>query len=357
MVRCVRPLIVERPELSPRAGHRRRGQDTAVFVAAGADRRETPRLSRCRCLAEIAAPASATGLRGNVEQLVAQRRACHSADRREPRRGTYVADARTRSRADLRRSRSQRKPRRNAELGTLKSVAETTPLPPRVELTTVGESPRMHAAIVRPSRLSSRPKISRRSSASTAGRTRRWCGVARSRYLLDQWLAEQGFIVVSIDGRGTPARGREWERAIKGNLIDVPLADQVAGLRALAAKYPEMDLERVGIYGWSFGGYFSAMAVLRRARRVPAPAWPGRRSPTGSITTRITPSAIWACRSRTTRRLRGQLGADLRQGFAAAAAAHSRHRGRQCLLPAQRAAGRRAVPRRRATSSFCRSRA
>ena len=58
--------------------------------------------------------------------------------------------------------------------------------------------------------------------------------------------------------------GRQWERAIKGDLIDVPLADQVAGLQALAAKYPEIDGSRVGIYGWSFGGYFAAMAVMRR---------------------------------------------------------------------------------------------
>jgi dipeptidyl-peptidase-4 len=77
-------------------------------------------------------------------------------------------------------------------------------------------------------------------------------------------VADHGFVVVSIDGRGTPARGRDWERVIQGNLIDAPLADQVAGLQALAASYPELDLSRVGIYGWSFGGYFAAMAVMRR---------------------------------------------------------------------------------------------
>jgi dipeptidyl-peptidase-4 len=43
----------------------------------------------------------------------------------------------------------------------------------------------------------------------------------------------------------------------------VPLADQVAGLRALAARFPELDLDRVGIVGWSFGGYMSALAVLK----------------------------------------------------------------------------------------------
>jgi len=83
-------------------------------------------------------------------------------------------------------------------------------------------------------------------------------------YLIEQWLADHGFIVVSIDGRGTPGRGRAWERAIKGNLIRIPLADQVEALRALAAEHPEMDLSRVGVYGWSFGGYFSAIAGMQR---------------------------------------------------------------------------------------------
>jgi dipeptidyl-peptidase-4 len=152
--------------------------------------------------------------------------------------------------------------RDGSELGTLKSVAETTPLPPRVELTTVGENPALHAAIIRPNGFDAAKKYPVIVSVY-GGPHSQTVVAARGRYLLDQWLAEQGFIVVSIDGRGTPARGRAWERAIRGNLIDVPLADQVAGLRALAAKYPQLDLERVGIYGWSFGGYFSAMAVMR----------------------------------------------------------------------------------------------
>ncbi len=83
-------------------------------------------------------------------------------------------------------------------------------------------------------------------------------------YLLDQWLADQGFIVVAIDGRGTPGRGRDWERAIAGHFGSVPLDDQVEALKLLGAKHPEMDLDRVGITGWSFGGYMSALAVLRR---------------------------------------------------------------------------------------------
>jgi dipeptidyl-peptidase 4 len=85
---------------------------------------------------------------------------------------------------------------------------------------------------------------------------------ARDSYLLDQWYADAGFIVVRCDARGTPNRGREWERATLRDLISAPLADQAAALRALAARHPQLDLDRVGVFGWSFGGYFAAMAVL-----------------------------------------------------------------------------------------------
>lgn len=82
------------------------------------------------------------------------------------------------------------------------------------------------------------------------------------RYLKDQWLADHGFIVVAIDGRGTPNRGRKWERATRGDFVRIPLADQKAALSALGARYPELDLARAGIYGWSFGGTMAAAAVM-----------------------------------------------------------------------------------------------
>jgi dipeptidyl-peptidase 4 len=87
---------------------------------------------------------------------------------------------------------------------------------------------------------------------------------AVGRNLLLQWLADQGFLVVSSDNRGTPRRTWEWERSIVGNFGSIPLDDQVYALKAMAAGCPQMDLERVGITGWSFGGYMSALAVLRR---------------------------------------------------------------------------------------------
>ena len=82
--------------------------------------------------------------------------------------------------------------------------------------------------------------------------------------LVDQWLADQGFVVVRADGRGTPGRGRDWERALSGRLGELPLEEQVAALRAVVAQVPGLDPARVGITGWSFGGYLSALAVIRR---------------------------------------------------------------------------------------------
>jgi dipeptidyl-peptidase-4 len=82
--------------------------------------------------------------------------------------------------------------------------------------------------------------------------------------LKDQWLADQGFLVVGFDNRGTPRRGRAWERAIRMDFSGIILDDQVAALQLLAKEVPEIDLQRVGITGWSFGGYMSALAVLKR---------------------------------------------------------------------------------------------
>jgi dipeptidyl-peptidase-4 len=87
---------------------------------------------------------------------------------------------------------------------------------------------------------------------------------ARGAHLTSQWFAEQGFAVVVVDGRGTPGRGPDFERAVWGDLAAPVLDDQVDALHALAADHPELDLRRVAIRGWSFGGYLAALAVLRR---------------------------------------------------------------------------------------------
>jgi dipeptidyl-peptidase-4 len=87
---------------------------------------------------------------------------------------------------------------------------------------------------------------------------------ARSAYLTAQWFAEQGFAVIIADGRGTPGRGAQWERAVAGDLAGPVLEDQVDALAGAAARFAELDTERVAIRGWSFGGYLAALAVLRR---------------------------------------------------------------------------------------------
>ncbi len=146
----------------------------------------------------------------------------------------------------------------------LPSVAERPPLEPTTVLETVQLGGRTHhVAITRP---------------RTFDRARRYPVLlkvyggphavtvlaARDSYVMDQWYADAGFIVVRSDNRGTPNRGRPWERAVLRDLITVPLEDQVGALQALGARHPELDLDRTGVFGWSFGGYVSAMAVLLR---------------------------------------------------------------------------------------------
>jgi dipeptidyl-peptidase-4 len=136
-----------------------------------------------------------------------------------------------------------------------------------VELTKVGEGKGFHAALVRPQKFEKRkryPVIVNVYGGPLPPTSSGMVTASMNRWLLAQWLADQGFIVVSLDGRGTPGRDHDWERAIGKRFGSVPLEDQVAGLQALGKKYRELDLKRVGIYGWSFGGYLSALGVLRR---------------------------------------------------------------------------------------------
>ncbi|MFF7992795.1 prolyl oligopeptidase family serine peptidase [Kitasatospora xanthocidica] len=86
---------------------------------------------------------------------------------------------------------------------------------------------------------------------------------AHNPHLNSQWFADQGFAVVVADGRGTPGRGPAWEKSIAFDFAGATLDDQVEALRALAGEFP-LDLGRVAIRGWSYGGYLSALAVLRR---------------------------------------------------------------------------------------------
>ncbi len=148
-------------------------------------------------------------------------------------------------------------------LAQLKVTAETPLRLPTTELTEAKSLPLFDAAITRPHDFQTGKKYPVIMQVYAGPTSKTVNAVIRS-YLPDQWMADQGYIVVRVDGRGTPWKGRDWERVIKGNFIDIALNDQIAGLLALAGQYPELDLSRVGVTGWSFGGYFSAMAAIRR---------------------------------------------------------------------------------------------
>ena len=95
--------------------------------------------------------------------------------------------------------------------------------------------------------------------------------IARPAYVEAQWWADQGYVVIIADGRGTPGVSPSYERAVHGDLAGPPLADQLLALDDALANYPDrLDPDRVGISGWSFGGFLSALAVLARPDRFAA---------------------------------------------------------------------------------------
>lgn len=145
-------------------------------------------------------------------------------------------------------------------VGEIASVAESPGVEPVVEWTSVGPDS-LRAFIVRPRDFQPGRRYPVVDWAYAGPHSQRVVRHGRQ-YLLEQWLADQGFIVVTVDGRGTPGRGRSFERAIRGDLIGPALADHRLALQELCARHVEMDPARIGAIGWSFGGYFAAHAVI-----------------------------------------------------------------------------------------------
>lgn len=149
--------------------------------------------------------------------------------------------------------------RRDGTSAAVPHVSIDLPLQPRPRFATVDDK---HAALLLPTwhageRL---PVLLDPYGGPHARRVRR----AARAFLTSQWFAEAGFAVLVVDGRGTPGRGLSWEHAVHGDLATPALTDQERGLRAAADRWPILDLDRVAIRGWSFGGYLAALAVLRR---------------------------------------------------------------------------------------------
>ena len=89
----------------------------------------------------------------------------------------------------------------------------------------------------------------------------RW---GRNTYLWHLMLAQQGYIIASVDNRGTAApRGREWRKCIYRQIGILASADQAAAARALIQKWPYVDSSRIGIWGWSGGGQMTLNALFR----------------------------------------------------------------------------------------------
>ncbi len=89
--------------------------------------------------------------------------------------------------------------------------------------------------------------------------TDRWGG---SRYLWHQMLANDGYLVASVDNRGTGARGRNFKKLTYLNLGQYESRDQIAAARDLASR-PYVDGDRIGIWGWSYGGYMSLLSMFQ----------------------------------------------------------------------------------------------
>jgi dipeptidyl-peptidase-4 len=147
----------------------------------------------------------------------------------------------------------------NREIG-IHSHAEEPLVSPNVRITTVGPR-RIPVAVITPrdGRDTKLPVLFDPYGGPHAQRVLS----SNAAFATSQWFADQGFVVVVADNRGTPGKGSDWERDVLHDLAGPVLEDQVEVARALPLLEPRADMSRVGIRGWSFGGYLAALAVLR----------------------------------------------------------------------------------------------
>lgn len=154
--------------------------------------------------------------------------------------------------------------RRGNATGSLRVLSEPAPISPSVELVRLGER-ELRAAVLFPrDHVPGSTRLPLLLDPYGGPGAQRVLASGRM-FLKSQWMADQGFCVVVSDGRGTPGRGSEWDRAIHHRFAEVTLQDQVDTVAAIAERYPDdVDTGRVGITGWSYGGYLAALAVLQR---------------------------------------------------------------------------------------------
>ncbi len=146
--------------------------------------------------------------------------------------------------------------------GTLASVAESVPLTLEPEILTTGSRSYPTAVLFPAGHVKGSQRLPVLMDPYGGPQVQTVVRSARS-CLEQQWFADQGFVVVVADGRGMAGRGPAWDKLAQHDFVGT-IDDQVEVLADLAERYPDdIDTDRVGIRGWSFGGYLSALGVLR----------------------------------------------------------------------------------------------
>ena len=339
-----------------RAGHHGRRRRRAP---AGRRRRSPSPRRRCRCAQVLDVDGDTVLLSGEHRPvldravLAGPRRTASSSSPPSPgvhggrlAGGTLVV---TRQDLDADGTITTVRPRRGGAQ-MIASLAEAPGLVPRITLLAAGER-ELRTAVLLPSGHQPGTRLPVLMDPYGGPHAQRVLA-ARAAHLSSQWFADQGFAVVVVDGRGTPGRGPEFERAVRGDLAGPVLDDQVDALHAVAEQYPDLDLSRVGIRGWSFGGLPGRAGRAAPAGRLPRR---GRRRPGDRLGALRHPlhRALPRAPGHRPGRLRPVV-ADRRRrpaGAAAAAGARAgrRQRGRRAHAAAQLgAAGRRAAAQRAA---------
>ena len=146
-------------------------------------------------------------------------------------------------------------------VGAIENVSEVAVIEPRPRFLTLGER-ELRAALLLPGGREPDGPLPVLMDPYGGPRGARVVKAAGA-HLTSQWFADQGFAVLVVDGRGVDGRGPAWDREVYRDFT-VALEDQVDALHAAAERFDFLDLDRVGIRGWSFGGELAAMALLRR---------------------------------------------------------------------------------------------
>ena len=176
---------------------------------------------------------------------------------------------------DMRSARAQMRHILGEQSATISSTAAEPGFAPNVTFTRLGKH-QLYTAIIAPS-----PSSPYAHSDKLPVLMKPYGGpgfqqvvASQSFYWEGQWWADQGFLVVTADGRGTTGRGPAWDREIFEDMKDVTLADQIEAVNALPEAVsrlnadgrrpgvPAPDLDKVCMIGWSYGGFLSALAVL-----------------------------------------------------------------------------------------------